>query len=124
MADAPAELAVIALAYDFLVWGARHVARFPRAHRYAAGARFEQLAQGVVDQLLRAKYTRDRAPVLRAINLKLEILRFHIRLLKDLQCLSKESYGHAARTVNEFGRMVGGWMKSGRPPEPPAEGSP
>ena len=43
----------------------------------------------------------------------LEILRFQMRLAKDLQCLKVESYGFAAKAIDEIGRLVGGWLKSG-----------
>jgi hypothetical protein len=46
-------------------------------------------------------------------NLVLEILRFQMRLAKDLQCLKVESYGCAAKAIDEIGKLVGGWLKSG-----------
>ena len=42
----------------------------------------------------------------------LEILRFQMRLAKDLQCLKVESYGFAAKAIDEIGKLVGGWLKS------------
>jgi hypothetical protein len=46
-------------------------------------------------------------------NLSREILRFQMRLAKDLQCLKGESYGFSARGIDEIGKRVGGWLKSG-----------
>jgi hypothetical protein len=108
---APPELTVIAKAYQLLQWSTDRIALFPRWHRYTMGARLEQQVYGVLERPLRAKYTRDRAPLLRAVNLELEVLRFQFRLVKDFRCLSLDSYGYAARTVNEIGQMVGGWLK-------------
>ena len=116
MPQAPAELLVIDAAYQLLVWGSERVARFPRSHRFTVGQRLDDLMSRVLDALLRAKYTRDRAPLLCAANLDLEVLRFQFRLAKDLKCLSLQSYGHAARTVNEVGRMVGGWLRHAASP--------
>lgn len=31
----------------------------------------------------------------------------------DLQCLKVESYGFAAKAIDEVGKLVGGWLKSG-----------
>ncbi len=118
--QAPAELTVIDRTYRFLIWTAEHVARFPRGHRFTAGARLEQQLYQVLDLLLRAKYTRDRAPLLRQANLELEVLRFQFRLVKDLKCLSRDSYGYAAETLNEVGSMVGGWLKSAAARSPAA----
>ena len=35
-----------------------------------------------------------------------------MRLAKDLQCLKVESYGFAAKSIDEIGRLVGGWLHS------------
>jgi hypothetical protein len=64
----------------------------------------------VLDGLLQARYTRERAEVLRRVNLNLERPRFG--LAKDLHCLSLNNYGFAARSVEEIGKMVGGWLKT------------
>jgi hypothetical protein len=49
--------------------------------------------------------------LLRRANLRLEVLRFQVRLAKDLQCLRANSYEFGSKAVNEIGRMVGGWVK-------------
>ena len=35
-----------------------------------------------------------------------------MRLAKDLQCLKVESYAFAAKSIDEIGRLVGGWLRS------------
>ena len=42
----------------------------------------------------------------------LEILRFQMRLAKDLQCMTVTSYGFATKNIEEIGKLVGGWIKS------------
>jgi hypothetical protein len=66
----------------------------------------------VLELLVQAKYSRERVPLLRRVNLELELLRFQFRLARQLKCLSLDSYGYAVRTVNEVGQMVGGWLKA------------
>ena len=63
--------------------------------------------QAAVAWLLAAQ----RQPLLEA-NLKLEILRFQMRLAKDLQCLKPQSYAFAAKAIDEVGRLIGGWLRS------------
>ena len=77
------------------------------------GERIERNLYDLLEILIRAKYTRLRQPLLEQANLNLEILRFQLRLAKDLQCLKVESYGFAAKAIDEIGRLVGGWLKSG-----------
>ena len=69
----------------------------------------------LLEILIRAKYTKHRQELLEQANLVLEILRFQIRLAKDLQCLKAESYGFAAKAIDEIGKLVGGWLKSSKP---------
>jgi len=38
----------------------------------------------------------------------LKILRFQMRLAKDLQCLKVDGYGFAAKGIDEIGKLVGG----------------
>ena len=42
----------------------------------------------------------------------LEKLRFLFRLAHDLRHIDDRKYEHAARTIDDVGRMVGGWIKT------------
>jgi hypothetical protein len=116
MAEPTGELPLIDAAYKLVVWSCQHIAKFPRSHRFTLGERLERQLYRILEGLLRARYCRDRMPLLQGVNLDLEVLRFQFRLAKDLRCLATKSYGHAARTVNEMGRMVGGWLRAVRGP--------
>ncbi|NLS96958.1 MAG: diversity-generating retroelement protein Avd [Planctomycetaceae bacterium] len=108
------ELIVITKTYDLIVWSCNHTSRFPRNHRFVLGDRMERNLYELLETLIAAKYRRDRSELLEAANLKLEILRFQIRLAKDLQCLKMKSYEHATKAIDEIGRLVGGWMRRSR----------
>jgi hypothetical protein len=38
-----------------------------------------------------------------------------MRLAKDLQCLKVDSYGFAAKAIDEIGKLVGGRLKGSKP---------
>jgi hypothetical protein len=82
------------------------------------GERIERNLYDVLDLLIQAKYTRERQDLLRRANLTLETLRFQMRLAKDLQCLTVDSYGFAAKSIDEVGKLVGGWIKTGEAAKP------
>src|SRR6516225_6638075 len=107
------ELIVIIKTCDSILWSCNHTSRFPRNHRFVLGERIERNLYDLLETLIRAKHTRQRQPLLEQANLTLEILRFQMRLAKDLQCLKVESYGFAAKAIDEIGKLVGGWLKSG-----------
>ena len=104
------ELKVISDLYDFTLWLVRHVEKYPRHHRYSLGRDIEARLQSILGLLLRAKYSRDqKAALLADANIELEVLRFQVRLSKDLKCLAAGSHGHAAKVINEIGKQIGGW---------------
>jgi len=106
------ELKVIADFYDFMLWLIRHVEKFPRHHRYSLGTAMEQRLQTILTQLLRAKYTKEKAVILNDANIELEVLRFQIRLATDLKVLPVKSHGYANKLLQTIGSQIGGWNKS------------
>jgi hypothetical protein len=104
-------------AYQFVLWLVPTVEKFPRAQKFLLGDRIQSIALDVMEGLVEATYTRNRAPVLRAVNLKLEKLRLLFRLATDLEILDLRRYEHAARSIDEIGRLVGGWLKASHAPE-------
>ncbi len=110
------ELVVITKTYDLILWSCNHTSKFPRNHRFVLGERIEQRLYDVLETLIEAKYSRVRLPLLQRANLQLEILRFQMRLAKDLQCLKVESYAFAAKAIDDIGKLIGGWLKSDNQP--------
>ena len=108
------ELLVITKTYDLILWSCHHTGKFPRNHRFVLGERIERNLYELLETLIQAKYQRERATLLDAANLKLEILRFRMRLAKDLQCLKINSYEFVSRAIEEIGRLIGGWARRGR----------
>lgn len=108
------ELQVIQDLYDFTLWLMRHTEKFPRHHRYSLGMAMEGRLQRILELLLRAKFTRDKTDVLNDANIELEILRFQVRLAKDLRALPAKSHAHAARYMQGIGRQIGGWLAGRR----------
>lgn len=108
------ELAVITKTYDLILWSCQHTGRFPRNHRFVLGERIERQLYGLLETLIEAKYQRERGALLEGANLQLEVLRFQMRLAKDLQCLKPNSYEFASKAIDEIGRLIGGWVRRGR----------
>ena len=106
------ELKVISDFYDFILWLMRHVEKFPRHHRYSLGRDMEGRLQAILALLLRAKYTREKGALLAEANIELEVLRFQVRLAKDLGVLPAKSHAHAAKVMGEIGSQIGGWLAS------------
>ena len=106
------KLKVIADFYDFMLWVIKHTEEFPRRHWYSLGIAIENRLQGLLGLLLKAKYIRDKAAILNDANIELEILRFQMRLAKDLKVLPLKSHGHGAKLTVSIGSQIGGWLKN------------
>jgi 23S rRNA-intervening sequence protein len=98
--------------YQFLVWLVQTVEKFPKSQKFLVGERIQSIALDILEALIEATYTRDRLAHLRRANLGIEKLRFLFRLAADLRLIDRRRYEHAARTLDETGRLVGGWMKA------------
>ena len=100
--------------YQFLTWLVPTVEKFPRAQRFLLGDRIQATALDVLEGLIEATYTRAREALLSRVNVRIEKLRFLFRLAMDLRYLDKRRYEFAARSLDEIGRQVGGWLRAHR----------
>jgi hypothetical protein len=106
------ELVAITKAYDLVRELTQRVGKFPRDYRFLLGDRILTNGYEVLDLLIEAKYTRNKVPLLDRVNIRLEQIRFQVRLAHDEKLMSTHQYEAAARSVNEVGRLVGGWRRS------------
>jgi hypothetical protein len=98
--------------YQFMLWLVPAVEKFPRSQKFLLGDRIQATALDVLERLIEATYTRARRQHLDEANLGVEKLRFLFRLAKDLKHLDMGRYEHAARSLDEIGRLIGGWRKA------------
>ncbi|SRR5579871_209872 len=90
------------------------VSRFPRRHRYTAGADLRQAAR---DVNRRAHYAwRDRKAQLQRVRelvLAVDDLKLELQLAKDINAfVSFAQFEAIAELVSSLGRQVGGWLKA------------
>ena len=98
--------------YRFLLWLVPTVEKFPRSQKFLIGDRIQSTALDVLEHLIEATYTRQRSRQLTQANLGIEKLRILFRLAMELRHLNKRRYEHAARSLDEIGRLIGGWRKA------------
>ena len=108
----------------FLLWLVPTVEKFPRSQKFTLGDRIQSTALDVLERLIEATYTRSRAKTLQAANLGVEKLRILFRLATDLRVLDLRRYEFAARSLDEIGRLIGGWLRNSRGREEAADATP
>ncbi|MCI0598266.1 MAG: diversity-generating retroelement protein Avd [Beijerinckiaceae bacterium] len=98
--------------FRFLLWLVPAIEKFPRTQKFLLGDRIQSAALDVLESLIEATYTRDRKGHLARANLGIEKLRFFFRLAVELHYLDRRRYEHAVRTLEEIGRLIGGWARA------------
>ena len=101
--------------YDFLLYLFPLTGKFPRSRRQSLTLRIERGALALHEHLVRAALSKDEtAAHLREADAVLALLRFRLRLAKDLHAMATGSYAHATKLLDEIGRLLGAWKKSVR----------
>ena len=100
--------------YRFLLWAIPTVEKFPRSQKFLLGDRIQTQALDALECLIEATYSRQRAQALTRANLGVEKLRVLFRLAFDLKLFDLRRYEHAAKNLDEVGRLIGGWSKADR----------
>jgi hypothetical protein len=93
----PKEVDAITKLYEFILWIIPKLEKFPRNQKFLIADRIETVLPDVLDLLIEAAYSKKKATPLRSANLKLEQVRYLIRLSKYLKLLSLKSYELCAR---------------------------
>lgn len=102
---------IITKIYDLLLYLIPQISKFPRSQKYLLGDRLEIIILDVLEILLEATYSRDKAPLLSKANIKLEKARYYVRLCKDLKLMDLQRYQVLSKMINEVGIQLGGWIK-------------
>ena len=105
------ELPIIQQTYDLVLWFAPLLSRLPRAHRFTLGDRITTGLYELLEEMIAARYAKQRLAQLQAINLRLEKLRYQTRLLLDLKLIDAPRFAHAAKLTNAVGQSLGNWIK-------------
>jgi len=98
--------------YDFLLWLIPLTLKFPRSQRFLLAERLSGMALDFYDLILDAALEpSSQEKQLDQADRQLTKIRLYVRLSYDLQCISLGQLEHAARLIDELGRLIGGWKR-------------
>jgi len=86
--------------------------KMPKHTRFTISGRIANLTAETLDLIIQAAYTKERRPLLQAINLNLERLRVFFRLCFDRHYISQTQYEFVQNDLQTAGRMCGGWLQA------------
>ncbi|MHB8154801.1 MAG: diversity-generating retroelement protein Avd, partial [Candidatus Omnitrophota bacterium] len=98
--------------YQLILWMLPKIANFPKDQRFLLADRIEGILLDILELLIEAVYSKNKREILIKVNLKLDFLRFMMRITKDMKYINLKSYDFFCQSTLEIGRMVGGWLKS------------
>lgn len=101
---------------DILRWLLQCTEKFPKRVRFTLASRIDNLGLDILERIIEAIYSKEKAPILIQCNLSLEKLRVLLRFSFEGHLLSIKQYEYISQEINEAGKMIGGWYKqaSGR----------
>lgn len=102
---------VVEKQYRLILWMLPKIANFPKDQRFLLADRIERILLDILEMLIEAVYSKHKREILIKVNLKLDVLRFMMRITKDMKYVSLKGYDYFCQQVLEIGRMVGGWIK-------------
>ena len=96
---------------EFLKWLLQALEKFPKKSRFTITNRIENLALDIVELFIEAKYQKEKRHLLKKANLCLEKIRVLFRISHDMKLTSTRAYNFSAKSINEVGALLGGWLK-------------
>lgn len=97
--------------YDMMKWLLPKIAKFPRNYRYTFGKTIEYKLYVIMENIIKAKYSKESKQILQDVNIDLEILRYYLRLSRELDIITVKNHEYLANSLNEIGKQIGGWYK-------------
>lgn len=105
------ELPVFVKWYEFLNWLFLTTEKFPKKARFTLSERLNNLGLDMVEDLVEARYSKEKWRILQRSNLRLEKMRVLLRICYEQKFISQNNYKHAMYSLHEVGSMLGGWLR-------------
>ncbi len=105
------DLIVFQKAYDFLKWIHVLAGKYPKAEKFVLAQRTENAALDLLAAVVEANTSRDKTAALTKALLAFEILKIWLRLGFEFRFMSLKQYEAGSRSLDEIGRLLGGWNK-------------
>src|SRR4030042_3610011 len=99
--------------YDLLIRIYREVHNFPREYKYGLGENLKTASLEILDWIIIANSAENKIPYLKKVSQGVDKLRIYVRLCYSLNIISSNKYEVLSKSVDEIGRMTGGWLKTG-----------
>ncbi len=112
-------LPIYRAAFDLAVHVEKIVRNFSRYHKYSLGTELRERSRKLLERIMEANQSRERAAVLGQLRLELEQLKLLARLCHESGGFaSTRAYLHVAERVVEISRQNEGWLRQASKGDP------
>ncbi len=88
----------------------------PKIYRYSLGLRIDNLFIDIIEHIILSPSLGKESKVdsLNYVSVKLDLLKFLLKISWELKIFNTKKYVELSLSVDEVGRMLGGWIKNTR----------
>ena len=108
------DLVIVEKASDCFKYLHQALNYFPKSEKFVMAADIRNTFFEMLSLFLTANKSQFKKKILLDADVKLDLLRFKLRIAKDLQLLKLKQYEILSRQLTEIGKMLGGWIKSAK----------
>ena len=106
------ELSIIQKTSDLIKYFIPIITRFPKTHKFTLGERLINRLYDLLEGLIEAKYAKNKLEKLKALNVKLDIIRHQTRFLLEFELINQKRYQYIIKLVDDIGTELGAWIKN------------
>lgn len=108
------ELKLLQKTYNMIQYGYICLRQYPKSEKHTLAAETKRAMFGLLKAIIMANRRYYKKNAIQEADVQLEILRYYVRLGKDLAFLPIRKYENWAKMLAEIGKMIGGWLRSAR----------
>ena len=87
---------------------------FPKSEKFTLVADLKRSLTKMLELIIRANKSKNKFIILMDLDTELEVFRALVRLFFELKFISIKKYEVLSQKVDEFGRLLGGWIKQNK----------
>ena len=108
------ELTVLQKTYDMFGYLYDSLRQYPKSEKHTLAADTKEAAVMLLRLLITANKRYHKKTTLQEADVQLELVRYYLRLGRDMNFLPFKRYEILAKATSEIGKLLGGWIKSSR----------
>jgi len=108
------DLPVYKACYDLLLEIFQFVKDFGREYKFTVGESLKKQTVDLLTLIFRANSRPDKEQVLQEARESIKVIRFFIRLMKDMHQINFQKFVEVNKKVEEVSKQLTGWQKAMR----------